>query len=284
MYRELLIVGAALLVCPFAAAAQVEATATARAETRVESNGAAGSAEGRGGAEGMSDRVHSDARAESNTAARIGRARSSVAGRAQGEAASTAKESPRGPRTGGEAALAATIAAQLPDAPVRRLIAEGKARGASASSIDRAAFTVHSRLSASAEALATSTDGAHRSDAEIIAGAEAIAGGARPEDLEKLRDAAPPERSLAASLTALASLTASGVEPTRAVASLAAQLQAGASDTAISSMAAKAAAGGELQTGAGRIAGDASGTLGTGLGTAGIGAGLLGGVGVGLIR
>lgn len=226
MNKKILTIGATLLMCPVAVAAQVSASANASTEARVETQ----------------------------------------------------------ERTGGEAALEATAASQLPEAPVRRVIAEGEARGASATEIDHAAMTVHSRLRASFDALTSAKGESAASQAEIEAGAEAIASGARPENVKKLREAAPADRSLTASLTALASLTAAGANPTRATAELASQLQAGASDGAIANLAASAVSEGRLQGGPGSILGSANGALNLGGIGGGITAGVIGAANLGVLR
>jgi hypothetical protein len=148
---------------------------------------------------------------------------------------------------------------------VRRIIAEGQARGASAAEIDRAALAVHARLNAAFGALHSRGDGATASEAEVVAGAEALASGARPADLAKLRDSSPADRSLAVSLTTLAELTAAGMDPARATAQLTSHLGAGAPDAAIASLGANAAAGlGVLGGTSGSLGvGAAAGVLGT---------------------
>lgn len=250
MNKHILLIGASLLAYPLAATAQTEVKASTQAGARVEweesEAHAATSAETRASASGRSERP------------------------------------PQG--AGGEAALAATAEAGLPQAPVRSIIAEGRARGASAAEIDRAALTVQSRLEASARALRENGEGAAASDAEIVAGAEALASGARPQDLSKLRDSAPADRSLTASLSALAELTATGVAPARAASELAAQLRAGASDAAITRLATNGEAVARLQGGTAAIGGAASGALGVGAAAGGITGAVTGAANLGVIR
>jgi hypothetical protein len=207
------------------------------------------------------------ARVEASTATRSGASGAEPArpGQPDGARASTA----------GEAALQAAAQERLPAGPVQRVIAEGRARGASRVSIDRAAAGVEARLSASREALQGSGASARRaSDAEITAGAEALATGASVADLSRVRDSAPPSRSLTASLQALARLSAGGVPSGQAAAAVAAQLRAGASDETLTSL--TTGASGALH-GAG-----AAGALGTGTSALGASAGVAGSLTAGL--
>ena len=184
---------------------------------------------------------------------------------------------------GGEAALQATAEARLPVAPVHRVIAEGRARGASAAQIDGAALAVHSRLHAAAEAIHDERRPAP-SHAEIEAGAEAIAAGAAPGDLERIADAAPSDRSLTASLTALAQLTAEGGDAARVAADLAGRLQAGASDDAIASLAGGANGAAGIGGAAVDAAAGVTGTVRAGTGAIGVAGSVIGSVGGGIIR
>ena len=183
-------------------------------------------------------------------------------------------------RLGGEAALSATLQEGLPAAPVREAIAAGRAKGASAARIDHAAAQAHGRLRTAAHVLARGPGGGGNRDAEIIAGAEALASGARPGHLERLRAAAAPGRSLAVSLRALADLSARGIDPAAASARLATRLRAGASDAEITDPARRlrAGAGGEAAASVGvagtlRAPGAAAAvgsTLGASLGVGGL--------------
>ena len=97
-------------------------------------------------------------------------------------------------------------------------------------------------------------------------------------------DAAPADRSLTASLQALARLSTAGVDPARATAELAAGLKAGASDAAIAELAASAVSRASLGNGAAGVAGSASGALGASSGLGGVTGTLTGAVGAGVIR
>ena len=196
------------------------------------------------------------------------------------EANASARAEARSGNSGaaGQAALSANAAAGLPEAPVHRTIAEGEAKGASRSEIDRAAMATHTRLRVARETL--SDDGERRvSDAEITAGASALASGATRAELGRVRDAAPAQRSLAASLNALAQLHTRGLGGMQAAASIATRLRQGASDQAISGFATSTTATAEL---AGSAAGQARGATSVGVDAAANAGASLRGVGAGL--
>ena len=160
--------------------------------------------------------------------------------------AETRTEIRQGDMTGGEAAIRANVAAGLPEAPVRRAIAEAEARGATRAEIDRAAMQAHTRLRVARSSL---SGGRHRREAsnlELTAGAEALASGATQAELLRVRDAAPRGRRLEASLTALAELNSRDFDGMSAATAIATRLRGGASDQAISSFAANARSAADL--------------------------------------
>jgi hypothetical protein len=164
------------------------------------------------------------------------------------------------------AAVQATVAAGLPTEPVHRVIAQGRARGASEAQIERAAVAAHGRLEASRQAL-RDEGRPEPTSAEIIAGADAMLVGARPADLERVRESAPRGRPLVASLTAVTELTVRGSRPADAAATVASRLRAGASDQAILTL----SAGSGVNAGA--AGADAAGSAAVGAG-ARVGAGI----------
>jgi hypothetical protein len=158
--------------------------------------------------------------------------------------------------------------------------ADGEARMA----IARRAIEGSSRDQAEAE---------HRGDdrrrqatrGEVEAGAAALGAGATVEDIARVRESTPPRRSMEASLRALATLTARGIASGHAAAAVSAQLARGASDAALTRMAASARTASHLNaaltapgTGAAAglgVAGTAAGSIG---GPIGVGAGVAGAV------
>jgi hypothetical protein len=114
--------------------------------------------------------------------------------------------------------------------------------------------------------LATSRDvleatGRTATSAEIEAGAGALRAGAEREDLARIRDRAPDDRPLTASLEALANLSARGLSSAHAAAVVSAHLSRGASDAAIDRLGATASTASALNAslGAGSLGGAAAG-------------------------
>ncbi|MEX2582032.1 MAG: hypothetical protein WD766_02090 [Gemmatimonadota bacterium] len=192
-----------------------------------------------------------------------------------------AVEAQAGFEAGAEASARATARAELPVAPVDRTEEEARAGSAAERMSTRAAAAARTRLEVAAAALhadRTPTEG------EVRAGATALLAGAGPADLQRIRQSAPSERRLEASLTALAELSAQGADPARVSADIAALLTAGASDRAV---------GVGLETGItaaeSALFGGAAGALDTSLGigagldglggAAGLGASVIGGLG-----
>jgi hypothetical protein len=190
------------------------------------------------------------------------------------------------PAARAEAVLNATVSAGLPDAPVRRVIAEGEAKGASEVAIARAAAQAQARLLAAREALGGSEGERAPTKLEVAAGAEALAAGARPEHLKRLRGEAPEGRSLEASLTAIAELRARGLDASAATSAIAARLARGASDAAITAFAGSVSSNAQLGAlvsgGAAAGRGGAGASAGAGVGAnVGAGVGTSGGAGAG---
>jgi hypothetical protein len=185
-----------------------------------------------------------------------------------------------------QAVIRATADAGLPEAPVRRTVAEGEAKGATQADVVRAALRTQGRLALARETL--ESDGTREpSQGEITLGAEALARGATRADLERIADAAPDGRSLEASLQTMLSLGGAGLSSREVSSRIASQLAAGASDVAIASLgglnvsgAASGSLGGVVggASAAGSVTGSASSAIG-GAPAAGIvqaGAGLTG--------
>lgn len=163
-----------------------------------------------------------------------------------------------------------------------RAAAEGE-RALEVSSKARA--TSNARLVVAREAL--EAEGRSATAAEVEAGARALASGAERKDLERIRRRAPDDRSLTASLEALAVLSARGISSAHAAAAVSAHLARGVSDAAITRLAAKTSTATRLNAllGAGSSSGatggiGAGGTLGGSLGPSlGAGAGIAGMIG-----
>ncbi|HEX8674475.1 MAG TPA: hypothetical protein VF710_21425, partial [Longimicrobium sp.] len=141
-----------------------------------------------------------------------------------------------------DATVRATADAGLPDAPVRRAVARSRSRGNSEAETARIAAEVQARLIASRDAL--SNDGRRvATNAEITAGADAMAKGATRAELSLLARSAPPRRSLVASVDALARLGTGSGDFARSATTIAGRLRAGASDPSITRLGVGAQAG-----------------------------------------
>jgi len=162
-----------------------------------------------------------------------------------------------------EAVVRATVEAGLPERPVRRTVAEGRAKGASEAEVVRAALGTHARLATAREAVEEEERTA--SADEITLAAEALAAGASRDDLRRIRDAAPADRPLEGAFHALVGAQLEGAASAEAAARIASQLAQGANDGALASAALGSAAGSAAR------------------GAIGAGAGVVGSVGAGII-
>jgi hypothetical protein len=193
-----------------------------------------------------------------------------------------------------ESVIRATAEAGLPEAPVRRTVAEGEAKGAAEAEVVRAALRTQGRLVLAREAL-ESGEAREPSQREIALGAEVLARGGSQADLERIADAAPEGRSLEASLLTMLTVAGRGQSTSRIAGTIAAQVSGGASDQAVGAL-----AGLDLSSGvsgamsgagvAGSLTGSVTGALGgsaagstagsAAAGTSTIGAGVVGTLGV----
>jgi hypothetical protein len=201
---------------------------------------------------------------------------------------------PQNQQSGGsadaESVIRATAEAGLPEAPVRRTVAEGEAKGAAEAEVVRAALRTQGRLMLAREALESDED-RQPSQREIALGAEVLARGGSRADLERIADAAPRGRSLEASLQTMLSVAGSNHATSELASRIAAQLSAGASDQSVgtlvgldfSSTVSGASAAGSLTGGiSGALGASAAGstTSSAASGTGTLGAGVVGSLGV----
>ncbi|HEU4885551.1 MAG TPA: hypothetical protein VFT45_25125 [Longimicrobium sp.] len=138
--------------------------------------------------------------------------------------------------TSANAEVQLAVRAGLPEAPVARAAARARAEGRSEAEAARAAAAVRTRLQASHQAIVAS--GRTSVDAEVIAGADALSAGAGQADLSVIARRAPRDRQLTASFRALARLGEGNGGFPRAASAIAARLESGTSDRAISRLAA----------------------------------------------
>jgi hypothetical protein len=161
--------------------------------------------------------------------------------------------------TNADVSVRAAADAGLPAEVVARAAADARAYGASEAQAARAAADACTRLAVSRAALGSGGD-RQPAQAEIAAGARAMAAGASQADLSVLARRAPERRSLTASLDALARLGARSGDFHGSAAAIAAQLGRNASDRAITSLAATGSVDAMLRGGSGGL--DAAASLG----------------------
>jgi hypothetical protein len=199
-----------------------------------------------------------------------------------------------------EATLRAAHARGLPEEPIRRRVAEGRAKGASEAQIAAASHRTLVELQSSSEAMVR---GGHAkpSDEETTRGAQLMERGYTSAQIEAVASKAPSDRSLVVAFETLTSLQARGASTATAVTKLEGLLAARASDEQLRELGASgnATAGlvgglnagqgnaGKGNNGTGNVAGSVAGTAGAAAGvgsaaagaTAGVTAGVTGAVG-----
>ena len=176
-------------------------------------------------------------------------------------------------RGGADAEVRLAVRAGLPREPVARAAARARARGHTEAHAARAAAEVRTRLQTSHDAIVAS--GRSATEAEITAGADALAQGAGRADLSAIARRAPEDRQLTASFRALARLGARSDNFSQAAAAIATRLESGTSDRAIGRLAATGSVNAMLRGTAGglnagaRATGGVSGAAGGVTGTVG---------------
>jgi hypothetical protein len=135
-----------------------------------------------------------------------------------------------------EAAFQAARAKNVPEQPMQRRMAEGQAKGASEAQVIAAVQKTETRLEASQSAMIRA--GRAKPHPDEIAGAEqAMERGTTDAQIEALVKHAPADRSLAVAFSVLTRLEARGEPVDRALATVAAKLDAQATDEALVSLA-----------------------------------------------
>jgi len=186
-----------------------------------------------------------------------------------------------------DAQLALAREHHVPEQPIRRRVAEGRAKGATETQLAASARQLRLDLEASAAAMVRASR--TPSDAETERGAYLIERGYTSVQLETVAKSAPSDRSLVVAFDVLSDLRARGVASERAITQVASKLQARASDESLRSVvAANANAGANARVGRGvganvngaanAAAGATAGAASTGAGVAGSVTGAVGGV------
>ncbi|MBA3672746.1 MAG: hypothetical protein H0W68_12095 [Gemmatimonadaceae bacterium] len=172
---------------------------------------------------------------------------------------------------------------KLPEAPIQKRVAEGRAKGASDAQIAAASGRTLVDLEASHEAMV----GAGRrapSDEEVTRGSQLLARGYTSAQLEAVTRTASSDRSLVVAFETLTSLRAAGVSSAKAVARIESLLTARASDAELQEAGAAGRANGAVGAALGvgtSIMGNASSgvsTPGAAHSGAAVGAGITGGL------
>jgi hypothetical protein len=123
----------------------------------------------------------------------------------------------------------------LPERPMRRRAAEGRAKGASDAQIALAVRALRANLETAHETM-VSAGRARPSDEETECGAYALERGYTSAQLEAVVRSAPSDRSLVVAFDVLARLQTRGVASARAVARVTSMLAERASDTEINAL------------------------------------------------
>lgn len=163
-----------------------------------------------------------------------------------------------------EAELTAARKRELPEAPIRRRVAEGRAKGASEAQQAQAARKVLLTMEAAVEAMA-SGGRAHPTDEEVDRATGAMERGYTRAQVEAVAKSAPSDRSLVVAFDVLTKLNERGVPVAKALAQVTSKLEARQPDVDIQTLlGAQAGAGIGVSKPPGQAS--ANGTLGTTVG------------------
>ncbi|HEU4996527.1 MAG TPA: hypothetical protein VFT29_17040 [Gemmatimonadaceae bacterium] len=183
---------------------------------------------------------------------------------------------------GGNVALTTTVDAEvaaartrgLPEGPIAKRVAEGRAKGATETQLATAAHQVRLNLEGAAETMEKA--GRTPSGDEIERGASALERGYSRADLEAVIKTVPADRSLVVAFDVLARLQDRGVGTTQALAQVQSKLEGKADDAALEALVAGSANAAVNAVPAAAVDGKA--TVGAAAGAAGAAAGAAAGV------
>jgi hypothetical protein len=134
-----------------------------------------------------------------------------------------------------DAEISAARERGLPERPIRRRVAEGRAKGASETQVAASARRMRVNLETAHEAM-VNAGRARPSDGEVERGAYVMERGYTRAQLQAVAQSAPSDRSLVVAFDALARLSARGIPTTRALAQVQSKLEAGAPDASIAAL------------------------------------------------
>lgn len=148
----------------------------------------------------------------------------------------------------------------LPEAPIRRRVAEGEAKGASEAQIVSASGKTLADLQASYDAMVRAGR-TKPNEEEITRGSQLVVRGYTTAQIEAVVQKTPSDRSLVVAFETLTALRARGVSSERAVAQVGSRLAARATDAELRGLAvdANVVAGANAGLGVGHAAGAAAG-------------------------
>ncbi|HEY8175840.1 MAG TPA: hypothetical protein VIF32_09120 [Gemmatimonadaceae bacterium] len=162
--------------------------------------------------------------------------------------------------TSADAEISAARARGLPERPIRRRVAEGRAKGASDAQLAVSARTMRLTLESAEEAM-VSAGRARPSGDEIERGAYAMERGYTSAQIQAVTRSAPSDRSLVVAFDVLARLQGRGVPVGRALAQVESKLASRASDASIDALvSANTNANANVGAGASRVTGATSAT------------------------
>jgi hypothetical protein len=157
------------------------------------------------------------------------------------------------------AELSAARERGLPERPIRRRVAEGRAKGASDAQLAASAHAMRVNLESAEEAM-VSAGRSQPSEPEVERGAYAMERGYTRAEIAAVAKSAPSDRSLVVAFDVLARLSARGVPVSQALAQVQSKLESRASDTSIDALVnanTNVGLGAGASRGAGALAGNA---------------------------
>ena len=147
-------------------------------------------------------------------------------------------------QTSVEGEIAIARAHRVPDRPIRRRAAEGRAKGASEAQMAASARTLRLELEAAYDAMVRAGRD-HPSDGEVERGASAMEHGYTAAQIEAVAKSAPSDRSLVVAFDVLTRLSERGVPVTKALAQVSTKLESRAPDAEIDAIVASNASAGK---------------------------------------
>jgi hypothetical protein len=134
-----------------------------------------------------------------------------------------------------DAEISAARRSGVPERPIRRRVAEGRAKGASEAQLAASAHGLRMNLESATEAMVRAGR-SNPSEGEVERGAYAMERGYTRAQIEAVAKSAPSDRSLVVAFDVLARLSARGVPVARALTQVQTKLESRASDASIDAL------------------------------------------------